>query len=676
MNTLLKQGLEYEIYVKNIIKNKYAGCWLWRDIPREILLELKFIKELSETCDDIGCDILCLNNDGAYEYIQCKNYSTLGIDNTISISDLAGFYNFVAEFDIKISIVYYSGVLSKQILCRNRRIKYINLPIINISNVNLTPRAYQIDAFNTFNNIHRGILDMPCGTGKTLITYLTTMKYDNIILLSPLISTTNQLLIHYKNYYSNYKYKDAIQFNLIHSQGTRKLNTIELKKKNIIGATFDSCDIINKLLDKLTIDNTIGNTYIIIDECHNLSKSMLIDSKNEVNKILMRNLKILFVSATPKYYDNQYQNIFGSARYKLEWNKAIKNKYISNYNFYYPNTDKIIEYIDEIKFDKSIIQKTKLIYKAFFLLESIKALAINKCIVYLKTIEESEQFYKILGLVNTYHSLKLGIYVINCNTSKSSRNASLTKFRNDKIKISIILNVHILDEGIDIHECDSVFLTHPNNNPINIIQRISRANRIINGIDKIAKILIWGKDKIHIDEVLTRIEQYININLGDVDNKFINKNISIEQHEAKNNNLSKFETIQLFNKTPISNLIFNIYEKQLKLNDSNILLLIDNTNSIWFCYNDILNALGYKDSKTQKKRLALDSKYFDTFKNISEKLSINNKNNIAKKNLTMINESGLYILLNRSKKTIAKELSANIFSEIIAELYKKCNIIK
>ena len=126
----------------------------------------------------------------------------------------------------------------------------------------------------------------------------------------------------------------------------------------------------------------------------------------------------------------------------------------------------------------------------------------------------------------------------------------------------------------------------------------------------------------------------------------------------------------------IASLILDIYENKLKLNDCNILLLIDNTNSIWFCYNDILNALGYKDSKTQKKRLALDSKYFDTFKNISEKLSINNKNNIAKKNLTMINEFGLYILLNRSKKTIAKELSANIFSEIIAELYKKCNIIK
>jgi predicted helicase len=101
METLLQQGTNYEIYVKDIIKEKYSECWLWKDIPNNILLELQFIKDISKKCDDIGCDILCKKTTGEYEYIQCKNYSTLGIDNTITISDLAGFYNFVAENDIK-----------------------------------------------------------------------------------------------------------------------------------------------------------------------------------------------------------------------------------------------------------------------------------------------------------------------------------------------------------------------------------------------------------------------------------------------------------------------------------------------------------------------------------------------------------------------------------------------
>ena len=121
----------------------------------------------------------------------------------------------------------------------------------------------------------------------------------------------------------------------------------------------------------------------------------------------------------------------------------------------------------------------------------------------------------------------------------------------------------------------------------------------------------------------------------------------------------------------ISSLILDIYENKLKLNDNNILLIIDNTNSIWFCYNDILNALGYKDSKTQKKRLALDSKYFDTFKNIQSKSNNNDNKDLIQYHLKMINESGLYVLLNRSNKTIAKELSEKLFADVLPELRKK-----
>jgi superfamily II DNA or RNA helicase len=424
--------------------------------------------------------------------------------------------------------VYYSGILSNQILLRNRRIKYINLPCINIenNNINFIPRKYQIDAFNVLKDTERGILDMPCGTGKTLITYLLSIKYDNIILISPLISTTNQLLLHYKKYYSGYENKTDLKFHLIHSQSNRNIDSIQLVNKNIIGSTFESCDVINKLIDRMT-----GSIYIVIDECHNLSNTMITDSTNEVYKLLYKKNKILFVSATPKYYGEEFQNIFGNTKYKLTWDIAIEKKYICEYNFYYPNTAKIIEYIDEIKFDKSIIEKTKLIYKAFFLLESIKNLEINKCIVYLKTIEEAVQFHKILGLVNIFHSLKLGIYTINKNTSGNTRNNYLTKFRTDKVKISIILNVHILDEGIDIPECDSVFITNPNNNPISIIQRISRANRLCSGLNKIAKILVWTKDKLHLKNIFKQIGNYVKVNIGLINNKFIG--------ESQNESVSK-----------------------------------------------------------------------------------------------------------------------------------------
>ena len=529
METLLEQGTNYEIYIRDIIKEKYSECWLWKDIPNQILLELEFIKDIKNNCDDIGCDILCKKDNGEYEYIQCKNYSTLGVDNTITICDLAGFYNFVAENNIKNPTVYYSGILSSQIQCRKKKIKYINLPYIKIGNEEIKPRDYQIEAYNILKNENRSILEMPCGTGKTLITYLISLNYKNIILLSPLISTTEQLITHYKNYYS--KEKETINFSLINCQNIRDINNINISEnKNIIGSTFNSCDIINKLLNKLE-----GNTFIIIDEYHNLSNINLTDVNNEIYKLLISNNKILFVSATPKQYGREI-NIFGTLKYKLDWKYAIENKYICDYNFYYPNNDKIIDYITNIKFDTSIIEKTILINKAFFLLESIKLLTIKKCIVYLKTIKEADLFENILKTINIYFELSLGIYNINYDTSRTKRNISLTKFRNNKSKISIMLNVHILDEGIDIPECDSVYLTHPNNNPVNIIQRISRANRILSN-KSIAHILLWTKDELKLENIIKQIKTYIPVNFNNINSEFINKKtLTI-------NNLKKYSTI-------------------------------------------------------------------------------------------------------------------------------------
>lgn len=33
----LKDGKEYEEYILNIIKDKYKKCYLWNDIPQQLL---------------------------------------------------------------------------------------------------------------------------------------------------------------------------------------------------------------------------------------------------------------------------------------------------------------------------------------------------------------------------------------------------------------------------------------------------------------------------------------------------------------------------------------------------------------------------------------------------------------------------------------------------------------
>ena len=499
---------------------------------------------------------------------------------------------------------------------------------------------------------------MPCGTGKTLITYLISLNYKNIILLSPLISTTEQLITHYKNYYSTCK--EPINYTIINSQNTRDINIIDLSQnKNIIGSTFHSCDVINKLLEKLE-----GSTFIIIDECHNLSHANITDTHNEINKLLVSNYKILFVSATPKKYshENHHLTIFGTLKYTLDWKYAIENKYICDYNFYYPNNNKIIEHINNIKFDTSIIEKTILINKAFFLLESIKTINIKKCIVYLKTIKESELFENILKTINIYFELILGIYNINYNTSRTKRNLLLTKFRNNKTKISIMLNVHILDEGIDIPECDSVYLTHPNNNPVNIIQRISRANRIAINKNN-SHILLWTKNKTNLDNIIKQIKEYIPINFSNINSTFINNH---DNDNIVNDNIDdKFNNLINNNKL-INNLILFLQKNY----NTDIIILIDNNNKLWFSYSNILKSIGYKNVKLQKKRINIEDTFFDTYKNIynKTKTKLNTKKTNIQPATKMINESGIYLLLSNSNKKIAKKLMEYLFIDILPSL--------
>lgn len=175
--------------------------------------------------------------------------------------------------------------------------------------------------------------------------------------------------------------------------------------------------------------------------------------------------------------------------------------------------------IDELKHNSILssleINKCTLLNKAYYLLECIKELKVKKIIVFLKSIPESNEFCKIIKVLNIFFDNKLVVGEINCYVTKSERSKIMTRFKNKNDTINILCNVHILDEGIDIPECDSVYLTHPNYNPINFIQRISRCNRIKpvdSGIDNIAHVIIWAKDETKIVSIDKLIAEYLKTN--------------------------------------------------------------------------------------------------------------------------------------------------------------------
>ena len=311
---------------------------------------------------DTGIDIIQVNEDNTISIVQCKN----GYNNGLVMSDLAGFGLWMASIDSLKGYVYYTSKLSHNItsLPKNR-IEYIKKEFDNGLNNNIVndfildddKLKYQLEAkqlADTYykNNI-KGIISMPCGTGKTYTSYLISKSFKQIIIISPLKQFAQQNL----NRFVEYGFTGKTL--LIDSDGCRDLDEItkfiKLNKSFILSSTFKSVDILVQIMDQLK------NPFIIIDEFHNLSKNNVMpqnnlydesenDSENEeldesenklivddMYKIIHNNHKKLFMSATPRVYEIEDEDdedfekeTFGEIIYNMSFNEAIQNNYITD----------------------------------------------------------------------------------------------------------------------------------------------------------------------------------------------------------------------------------------------------------------------------------------------------------------------------------------------------------
>jgi superfamily II DNA or RNA helicase len=320
--------------------------------------------------------------------------------------------------------------------------------------------------------------------------------------------------------YSNKSYNPI----LISSDGVRNINCIEqiLMDKNLFSVTYDSVDVLINIIDKL------DNKIIIIDEFHNLSDNNLNNKNDNMNKILEnKNNKILFLSATPI----ENKKYCGNIIYKYSWNEAIQKKYICDFKIILPVKNEELNKFNDVIINTEINNK-KLVKKCYFLLKSLLYEGNNKCIVFLTTIEQAQEFNKILLWLQNMLNMELESNIISYNTSRLKRIEIINNFKSSN-KISILLNIHILDEGIDIPECDSIFIIQPNDNILNLVQRICRCNRITEYKTKCNMLLWCGERKIN--KVLNYISDKTNNELNNKIFKFNIQNYEINRYKINSN---------------------------------------------------------------------------------------------------------------------------------------------
>ena len=629
------KGNNYENYILNKLKLEYDNIWFFKNTPEKILQNTKLLDNYEiytkyKNCD-IGADLVAIKNDQIF-FIQCKNHN-----NTLCINDLQGFYFFLYEFELN-GIVIYSNQISSRIKDLANKVSYIHIPFNNqlidtefniINNYEINPRDYQLEAYNLLKNENRSVLSLPCGMGKTYTAFMIANNYDNIILISPLRFLAKQLLDQvYK--YSNQSYNPI----LLSVDGERKINNIILENRNIISSTYDSVDILFKLLEKLE------NKIIIVDEFHNLSQNNLFNNDDNFNKILISNNKILFLSATPTK-----NKLFGTIIYKYSWLEAIEKKYICDFNIILPDKNESLKKFDNVINDLELTNK-KLVSKAYFYLRCLLFEGKRKSIVFLTCIEQADEFNKILLWMQQLLNIEVYTNIISYNKSRLKRIEIINNFKLSE-KISILLNIHILDEGIDIPECDSVYIIQPNNNILNLIQRMCRCNRITNEKNKSLIILWCGNNKTQ------KILDYLN---EKTHSELLNK---VYKLNIDNANKNKYKiNLKLVNEYPYN---FNM---ETKLED--LIIKSNITNNFFNLDGNIDTNINFDDFiKLLKKYTTIDINFIDTF---FSKFKIGGELHFDIKDIHVAKYLGITII------TLRKRL-LNIFSKT-KRFFEKVDFIK
>ncbi len=557
---------------------------------------------------EYGLDGISFDENNTYHGIQSKLYNP---KSYLTANDLGTFFSVIynrlksknnnskgylyhtckLQIDLRDDIDNSKGHIVRSLLPYNETIQNDFIETknneIKINEVNFTLRTYQKEAIDALEKEWNGVklMNLPCGTGKTVIfcNHVKEKEYKNIFIISPLKIHVKQNLDRMKKFLPDY---EALLLDS-DTQGSTDFHVLEenLNKNSIISTTFDSAqNILKKIfyeeydyeedLDDDCEENDyeeedldddceesvtshyeskydLSNSILIVDEAHNLI------NKDELIKIVKSFPKVLLVTATPPSCMEEVMSC--DLIYQYPFRKAIEEKYICDYQIYLPllTMDEHTG-ISTVDIEKPIELKdldTDLIQKSLYLINGMLQTGSRKCIAYLSSQEECNQFTNVFSeVMKKYHYLPFWIKSIICDISDKERKNLLEEFQSDdkENSIKIICSIRILNEGIDIPNCDAVFIGNVGtySSDITMVQRICRANRLIKrNPNKIAHCFLWTDDLNKIVNSLSLLKENdiefhkkIKIMNGNYDQQ--NEKIMIEKIEKENNLLNDFIKIK------------------------------------------------------------------------------------------------------------------------------------
>ena len=398
-----------------------------------------------------------------------------------------------------LSLVEIENLIGNVKISNNDNIQYINDQIETI-----IPRGYQEliinKSCNYYENNAKGLLVIPCGVGKTLISLWITQRLN---LNTILIGVPNKLLLQQWKKVIGIIFKDTPY--LIISDGIDNKIIIQFLEKNqkncIIITTYASAYKIYTITKKLSFIFEMK----INDECHHLTTNnieLAYNAKKYIQMLTIASVKQLSLTATLKHLENVYEDDFIVSNDNIKYfGEIIDRKCL----LWAINENIICDYIiqtiitDENKIEQqlsifNIIDENdiRLFLSAFAALKSISDGFSHHLLIYSNNKNNSQKIIRYIKILldNNYFDI-IDIFYSNYHSEMKPKTQNEILNIYNKSKFGIITSIYCLSEGFDNNIIDAVVFAENMSSNIRIVQSALRASRKNNlQPDKITKIIL------------------------------------------------------------------------------------------------------------------------------------------------------------------------------------------
>jgi superfamily II DNA or RNA helicase len=382
-----------------------------------------------------------------------------------------------------------------------------------------TLRPYQHDAVAALDAWSSGIgvLDMPCGTGKTCVVLvhlrhvLLRMATFRAVVVVPTLALSHQWYDRLVK--SLCPYVPDVLIHRLDCESARTADDIIKAARAVVVAVVNSAPLLP--------DNTFD--VIIVDEAHDMvadagalneedsddssamdqdhdSASGNVDDVDDVDNVddsengrqwLLRHIysvPTLLVSATPP---RNYNVVF-----RYDRAQAIHDGHVCDYRVYQPLLAPTDQHDPAAWLDPTFQARAE------FLATAAERRGLRAMIVYINRAADIQLFSGAIRAALMKHGRAVWISSITAGTVE--RREILQRFEqgnpSDPTELRVLLAIRILDQGVDVVACDSVFVACPpavlhDQSWRRLWQRMGRAMRLDpQNPTKVAHMLLWGDE--------------------------------------------------------------------------------------------------------------------------------------------------------------------------------------